>query len=143
MAELSRKTGLSRKEVSDFLHQQDVYTKHKPLVRKFKRRRIYVSHINDQWQADLLFVYKFARSKHNDGTQYLLTVIDCFSKYAWAIPLKDKSSNEVTQAFKKIFKKKESLKRFKQIRIWSSSVEQLKNYLKQIISIGSQQKMRK
>ncbi|GBL93091.1 Putative uncharacterized transposon-derived protein F54H12.3, partial [Araneus ventricosus] len=106
MHELSRKTGLSRKEVSDFLHQQDVYTKHKPLIRKFKRRRIYVSHIDDQWQADLLFVYKFAKSKHNEGTKYLLTVIDCFSKYAWAIPIKDKSSNEVTQAFKKIFKER-------------------------------------
>ena len=84
MAELSRKTGLSRKEVSKFLHRQDVYTKHKPLIRKFKRRRIYVSHIDDQWQADLLFVYKFARSKYNDGAKYLLTAVDCFSKYAWS-----------------------------------------------------------
>lgn len=104
--ELSRKTGLSQKEVSDFLHQQDVYTKHKPLIRKFQRRRIYVSHIDDQWQADLLFVYKFARSKYNDGTKYLLTVIDCFSKYAWAIPIRDKTSHEVTRAFKKIFKER-------------------------------------
>ena len=88
--ELSRKTGLSQKVVSDFLHQQDVYTKHKSLIRKFKRRRIYVSHVDNQWQTDLMFVYKFARSKYNDGTKYLLMVIDCFSKYAWAIPLKDK-----------------------------------------------------
>ncbi|GFX55753.1 putative uncharacterized transposon-derived protein F54H12.3 [Trichonephila clavipes] len=106
MNELKRKTGLSQKEISDFLHQQDVYTKHKPLIRKFKRRRIYVSHIDDQWQADLLFVYKFAKNKYNEGTKYLLTVIDCFSKYAWAIPIKDKSSNEVTQAFKKVFKER-------------------------------------
>ncbi|GFY66225.1 uncharacterized protein TNIN_287701 [Trichonephila inaurata madagascariensis] len=37
MAELSRKTGLSRKEVSDFLHQQDVYTKQTPCTKQKKR----------------------------------------------------------------------------------------------------------
>ncbi|GBO02347.1 Putative uncharacterized transposon-derived protein F54H12.3 [Araneus ventricosus] len=104
MRELSRKTGLSRKEVSEFLHQQDVYTKHKPLICKFKRRRTYVSHIDDQWQADLLFLKPLSR--YNDGKNYLLTVIDIFSKYAWAEPISRKTGEEVTKAFKKIFKER-------------------------------------
>lgn len=102
--ELMRKTGLSRKEVTEFLHQQDVYTRHKPLISKFKRRRTYVSHIDDQWQADLLFLKPFSR--YNDGKNYLLTVIDIFSKYAWAEPISRKTGEEVTKAFKKIFKER-------------------------------------
>ena len=35
-------------------------------------------------------------------TKYLLTVIDIFSKYAWAIPLKNKTGESVTDAFNKI-----------------------------------------
>src|ERR1700754_75175 len=42
--------------------------------------------------------------KHlNKGYQHILTVIDCFSKYAWAIPIKNKSGDEIVLAFKKIF----------------------------------------
>ena len=34
--------------------------------------------------------------------KYILTVIDVFSKYAWAVPIKDKSAASVTKAFEKI-----------------------------------------
>jgi transposase InsO family protein len=35
----------------------------------------------------------------NDGYRYLLTVIDCFSKFAWVIPLRKKDSKTSTVAF--------------------------------------------
>ena len=41
-------------------------------------------------------------SKENKGYRYLLNVIDVFSKYAWSIPLKDKTGKTVLDAFKKI-----------------------------------------
>jgi hypothetical protein len=34
---------------------------------------------------------------------YLLTVIDCFSKKAWAEPIKFKRASDTFEAFKKIF----------------------------------------
>tara|TARA_Y100001956_G_scaffold46976_1_gene45610 strand:+ start:327 stop:1214 length:888 start_codon:yes stop_codon:yes gene_type:complete len=43
-----------------------------------------------------------AFSKENKGIKYLLTVIDIFSKYAWAVPLKNKTGESVTDAFNKI-----------------------------------------
>ncbi|GFU28961.1 parvo_coat_N domain-containing protein [Trichonephila clavipes] len=46
--ELKRKTGLSQKEIIDFLQSQDVYTKFKPVIRNFRRRQTYASHIDDQ-----------------------------------------------------------------------------------------------
>lgn len=102
--ELQRKTGLPRKDIEEFLHQQDEYTKHKPLIHRFKRRRVYVSHINDQFQADLIDMQEF--KSFNNDTNYILSVIDIFSKYAWAIPIKRKTGEEVTRAFKKIFKER-------------------------------------
>ena len=44
-----------------------------------------------------------AISKYNDGYKFLLTCIDVFSKYAWAIPLKNKSSKSVVAAFELLF----------------------------------------
>ena len=41
-------------------------------------------------------------SNYNDGVKFLLTCIDTFSKYAWVRPLKNKSGQSVTEAFKSI-----------------------------------------
>lgn len=93
---------LSRKHLQSFLQQQLTYTLHKPVKHKLSTRRVYVSGIDDQWQADLVDMISFA--KHNDDYQYILTVIDCLSKYLWALPLKTKSPKDVKQAFAVIFK---------------------------------------
>lgn len=44
-------------------------------------------------------------SKDNKNYKYLLTVIDCFSKFGWAIPIYNKSGIEIYKAFKSIFTK--------------------------------------
>ena len=41
-------------------------------------------------------------SNYNDGVKFLLTCIDTFSRYAWVCPLKTKSGQSVTEAFKSI-----------------------------------------
>ena len=41
-------------------------------------------------------------SMFNKGFRFLLCVIDIFSKYAWVVPLKDKKSITITNAFQKI-----------------------------------------
>ena len=52
------------------------------------------------WSADLVDMQAF--SSFNKGFKYILTVIDVFSKYAWAVPIKDKSAASVTKTFEKI-----------------------------------------
>ena len=91
----------THKQIKDWLTNQDVYTLHKPVRWRFRRRRIFTSGIDDLWQADL--VDMSAISKYNDGYKFLLTCIDVFSKYAWAIPLKNKSSKSVVAAFELLF----------------------------------------
>ena len=44
-------------------------------------------------------------SKFNKGFRCLLRVIDIFSKYAWAVPLKDKKGVSIVNGFQKILKK--------------------------------------
>ena len=77
---------------------------HKPIKRKFKKRRVLVNGIDRTWAADLVDMQAF--SKFNQGVQYLLAVIDIFSKYGWLIPLKDKTGKTVASALKSIFKER-------------------------------------
>ena len=73
---------------------------HKPIIRKFKKRKVYSSFRDNIWGVDLADMQSL--SKYNKGIKYLLCVIDLFSKYAWIIPIKDKKGISVVNAFKKI-----------------------------------------
>lgn len=73
---------------------------HRPARKNFLRRNVILKGIDDLWQADLI---DFRSIKHfNQGFQYILVVIDCFSKYVWAVPIKNKTKSETTHAFKQI-----------------------------------------
>ncbi|RWS01909.1 hypothetical protein B4U79_00095 [Dinothrombium tinctorium] len=90
--------------VKEFLDKQDTYTKHKHIKRKFETRRVFVKGIDDQFQADLVEMIPYA--KENKGIRHMLTCIDVFSKYAWAITIKNKTGEEVADAFEQIFKER-------------------------------------
>ena len=90
-----------KKIIKEYLESERTYTLHKQLHKKFIRNRTVVSGIDSQWQADLADVQSLAED--NDGYKFILTVIDVFSKYAWAIPIKDKSAKTMMEAFKKLF----------------------------------------
>ena len=73
---------------------------HKPVIRKFKERKVYSSFRDNTWvveSADMELL-----SKYNKGIKYLLCAIDLLSKYAWVIPIKDKKGTSTVNAFKKI-----------------------------------------
>ena len=93
--------GYTKKEVKEWLQTQDPYTLHKPTRRTFPRRQVIVYGIDHQWQADLVDVAKLA--SYNKGFKYLLTCIDVLSRYAWVVPLKDKTGKSLKEAFQVIF----------------------------------------
>ena len=70
---------------------------HKPIIRKFKKRKVYSSFRDNIWGADLADMQLI--SKFNKGFRFLLCVIDIFSKYAWVVPLKDKKGISIVNAF--------------------------------------------
>ena len=73
---------------------------HKPLIKKFKRRKVYGRFKDNILAADLTET-KSLPSK-NKNVKYLLCVIDFFTKYAWVKPLKDKKGKTVLNVFIKI-----------------------------------------
>ena len=81
-------------------NQQLVNELHKPVIRKFKKRKVYSSFQGNIWGADL--ADKPLISKFNKGIRFLLCVIDIFSKNAWVVPLKDKKGVIIVNAFQKV-----------------------------------------
>ena len=75
---------------------------HKPIIRKFKKRKVHSSFRDNIWGIDLADMQLL--SKFNKGFRFLLCVIDIFSKYAWVIPLKDKKGVSIVNVFQKILK---------------------------------------
>ena len=69
---------------------------HRPARRRFPRSRTIIKGLDDLWQADLAEFQPFARD--NKGHKYVLVIIDCFSKFLWLRPLKDKSGLNVSRA---------------------------------------------
>ena len=76
---------------------QPTYTLHKPARKHYLRRWTFVSGIDQLYEADLVDMLSLSRA--NDGYKYLLTVICCFSRFAFVIPLKGKSAMDVKNAF--------------------------------------------
>lgn len=70
-----------------------------------------VTGIDDQWDVDLMDMTKFA--KYNRGYNYVLVVIDIFSKYLWMRPLKDKKGESVAKGLKDILKEGRSPNRIR------------------------------
>ena len=58
---------------------------HKPIIKKFKKRKVYSSFRDNIWGVDLTDMQSL--SKYNKGTKYLLCAIDLFRIYAWVVPL--------------------------------------------------------
>ena len=75
---------------------------HKPIIRKFKKRKVQSLFIDNIWGADLADMQLI--SKFNKGFRSLLCVIDIYRKYAWVIPLKDRKGITITYPFQKFLK---------------------------------------
>lgn len=80
--------------------KQVVAELHHAARRNFTRRKTQMRGINDTIQADLIEMIPYA--KVNGGKKYILTVINIFSKKAYARPLKNKSAHVVSEALESI-----------------------------------------
>lgn len=77
---------------------------HKPIKRNFPKRRVFSPSVDSIWAGDLVDMQSFSRQ--NKGYKYILMIIDVFSKYGWAVPLKSKTGINVANALKKLFKER-------------------------------------
>ena len=57
---------------------------HKPIVKKFEKRKVYSSFKDNIWGADLVDMQLI--SKFSKGFRFLLCVVDIYSNSAWVAP---------------------------------------------------------
>ena len=89
-------SSITRADVDRWFEEQLTYTLHKPVRVQFARNKTIIKSIDDQWQADLCDMQ--SKSRKNDGNTFILTCIDCFSKYAWGESLQQKTADDIIAA---------------------------------------------
>ena len=89
--------GSTRQTVQNHLRSKQAYSLHKPALCRLFRNHTYVAGIYAQWQADLADMQGIATQ--NGNMRFILTVIDVFSKLAWAVPVHSKGAKAITATF--------------------------------------------
>ena len=116
--------------IATVLNYQLANELHRHTIRTFKRKKNYSSFRDNIWGVNLADMQSL--SKYNRGIRYLLCAIDLFSKYAWAVPLKDKRAITIVNVFQKIVSK-----RGKPNEIWVDQWGEFYKYLfKKIFKIN-------
>ena len=79
----------------------------KPVRKRFPRKPYSVANIDDVWEMDLAVLISLA--KYNDMYKYLLNVIHIFARYAWSVPLKDKTSTSIKSVLKSLLENRKPI----------------------------------
>ena len=90
--ERTKGSGIENKQLAQELHM--------PIIKSFKRRKVYSSYKDNIWAVDLADMTLI--SKFNKGIKYILCVIDLFSIYAWVIGLKNQKGDSIVEGFKEV-----------------------------------------
>ena len=112
-----------------YLRKNTTYSLHKSRRRRFPRRRIVTRFPGQIVQTDLIDMQKL--STKNSGYNYILVVIDCFSKKLWTRPLKSKRGEETANGLRSIF---ESMLHPVQSLIFDEGLEYVNKYVENLLS---------
>ena len=96
---LIKKTSGGAVKNGSMSNQESAEELHKPVIKKIKKQKVYLSIKGNVWGADLVDMQLI--SKLNKGFRFLLCVIDIYSKYAWVFPLKDNKGITITNSYQK------------------------------------------
>ena len=92
-----------------------------PVIKKFDRIKIIPHYKDECWSIDL--IDRSSLAKYNKNYKFIFTIIDNHTKYAWAIPLKDKSGKSTITALKSLIEKEKR----KPHKIWSDRGKEFYN----------------
>jgi hypothetical protein len=102
VAKLASASKTNKGIVNEWLSGQNTYTLHKPVRKRFPRNPYTVTNIDDVREMDLADLSSLSKKKKK--YRYLLNVIDIFSRYAWSVPLKDKTGTSIKAALNYLFR---------------------------------------
>jgi hypothetical protein len=74
---------------------------HHPIRHNYPRRKVKATNVDEIWACDLV---DMTEVNADNGYRYILNIVDCFSKYAWSVPLKSKRTEELVEAFRTLFR---------------------------------------
>ena len=77
----------------------EIYSK--PPKKNYPTNKIVYNHIDEIWSIDLADMIDY-KTSNNKGYRYIFIIIDNFSKYLLAIPLKNEYSQTITNEFSNI-----------------------------------------
>jgi len=87
--------GISWPSVMEYLNKDIVHQTHQCIwLLKVQKPVIALSKL-DRFEVDLIDMSEWARS--NNSRRYAVSIIDCFSKYAWLLPITQKKTEKVLE----------------------------------------------
>jgi len=87
---------ISNQRAREALDHSSTYVDHRETHRPRQFNAYYIRRRRELVQADLIETIRLSRS--NDGVNYILVLIDCFTKFAWQFPLKNKRGITIKKA---------------------------------------------
>ena len=95
---------ITKEDIKNFLGNQEAEQIYKPHQNPSKNKQgsIIAYTVNELWQMDIFSLFNFVDSWKKSEYKYAFCCIDIFTRKAWAIPMKDKSTNSIIEAFETI-----------------------------------------
>ena len=115
-------------KILKYLRANETASLHRPKRKKFPRRRIVTRYPGNILQSDLIDMQKYGTK--NSNFNFILVVIDCFTKKVWARPLKNKKGETTAEALRSIF---ESMDYPIQSLIFDEGLEYLNKYVENLL----------
>ena len=95
---------ITKEDIKNFLGHQEAEQIYKPHInpRRSKQGSITANSINELWQMDIFSLFNFVDSFRKSEYKYAFCCIDVFTRKAFVIPMKDKTTEAVSEAFESI-----------------------------------------
>jgi hypothetical protein len=108
-----KELNLTFQEVREFLAELESVQRHSMLVPTPQQYHIVAFYQNHLWQMDIMFPHgKYSKDeaqnsdqiRMNDNIVAVLMIVDVYSRFAWAFPLKSKRATEVAAKLRTLFR---------------------------------------
>ena len=95
---------ITQDDIKNVLGHQEAEQIYKPhqTPRRSKQGSIRANSINELWQMDIFSLFNFVDSFRKSEYKYAFCCIDVFTRKAFVIPMKDKTTEAVSEAFESI-----------------------------------------
>ena len=89
-------------QTTDEIYSEIADELYKPARRRYPTRKVVTMYPNDVWGVDLADLNDVI--EFNNEFRYIVVCVDCFSRFAWGVPLKNKTGTDTLDALKEIVK---------------------------------------